>query len=206
VRKPKEKKIRNKDDYDYLGFKNDSMSEKWTLMWLECLLNEGFIENIQRADNFHLTDAVYKKYHDVLKTKTNIKEEPLLQSSSYTPDFEFDITPKGQKLSLFKEIDTLERCFKRSDFTFITQNNHCIIEVKGTKFGGKNSTLAEFVYKQKFTYQKYGVYVNLVTPDKLFPLTFCSPGYLLSPIKQIQRKIKFKIVHFQDWLKQQKIN
>ena len=87
------------------------------------MLNEGFIENIQRADNFHLTDAVYKKYQDVLKTKTNVKEEPLLQSSSYTPDFEFDITPKGQKLSLFKEIDTLERCFKRNDFTFITQNN-----------------------------------------------------------------------------------
>ncbi len=206
MRKPKEKKIRNKDDYDYLGFKNDSMSEKWTLMWLECLLNEGFIENIQRADNFHLTDAVYKKYHDVLKTKTNIKEEPLLQSSSYTPDFEFDITLKGQKLSLFKEIDTLERCFKRSDFTFITQNNHCIIEVKGTKFGGKNSTLAEFVYKQKFTYQKYGTYINLVTPDKLFPLTFSPPKFLLTDITKKARKIKFKIVHFQDWLKQQKIN
>lgn len=206
MRKPKEKKVRNKDDYDYMGFKNDSMSEKWTLMWLECLLNEGFIENITRADNFHLTDAVYKKYHDVLKTKTNVKEEPLLQSSSYTPDFEFDITPKGQKLSLFKEIDTLERCFKRNDFTFITQNNHCIIEVKGTKFGGKNSTLAEFVYKQKFTYQKYGIYVNLVTPDKLFPLTFSPPKFLLTDITKKARKIKFKVVHFQDWLKQQKIN
>lgn len=206
MKKPKEKKVRNKDDYDYLGFKNDSMSEKWTLMWLECLQNEGFIENITRADNFHLTNAIYKKYHDVLKTKVNIKEEPLLQSSSYTPDFEFDVTSKGQKLSLFKEIDTTERCFKRNDFTFITQNNHCIVEVKGTKFGGKNSTLSEFVYKQKFTYNKYGIYVNLVTPDKLFPLSFSPPPFLLTNITKKARKIRFKVVHFQDWLKQQKIN
>ena len=108
-----------------------------------------------------------------LKTKSKQVQKHLLHPHKYTADFYFTLTMKGERLNI--------------PFIINENTGGAVIDVKGAfnQHGGDR----EFSINQKWTYEKYGVFVNKVIPEKLFKSTWCPQGArLTSKTRQIKKK------------------
>lgn len=193
----RKRKKRAAEKIDYNGIDCDSFSEKCCLFWLFELEYAGYIKNIKRSDTYILFDPVTRTYIERLKTKANTKQETLLEGCVYTPDFYFEVTPKGEKFPLFSFIGSQDKLRRRSSYNVIYQNKDgkmmAHIEVKGTVYRTSNDTTEKFSVTKKWLWEKHGVFVNLFQPDKVFPLTFTPKNYLITERKGDKRKIKWKV-------------
>ena len=113
---------------------------------------------IYHPSSFLLSDRQTVKVTKQLKTKTKIIDKFLLHPHRYTPDFVF------YKLDPLDQFDHgLTDCKKGIIF----------VDVKGVFSGGRNNNSSiTFPISQKWVYDKYGVYVNKVVPEKFFKKTF----------------------------------
>lgn len=136
--------------------------------WLEEMADKNIISNIEyESESFEL-------FPDYKTEKNKINKH------IYTPDFVFNCNDSV----LFEKI---EKFYNKKNL-FIKTGNKVYIEVKAD-FDYKNMTKS-FVINQKWMFQKYGIYVNLVKIPSFFSKTFIPYKYLLTK-KGNQRKINF---------------
>lgn len=198
----KKAKRKTKPIISYNDIICDSEAEKWILFWLFELKEAGYIESIERAKSYKLTDSVSHQYEKKLKTKTIIKNEVILLPCSYSPDFFIKLTEKGKKLDIFRELGSYNRLKEKGKITFIHIAGEALIEVKGTQFRHSQDTTEKFKVEQKWLWQEYGLYVNLVQPDKLFPLTFTPEKFKYTEKKKQLRKLRWKSRNLEEFLKE----
>ena len=159
----------------YKGVEYDSQEEIEIAMWIEEAIEAGLImpKVVYQPEAYKLSPKQTKTVLKQLKTKSKQVEKHLLHPHKYTADFKIIFTTKGKKL-----------------LPFIGSGHNdtrAVIDVKGAfnQHGGDR----EFSINQKWTYEKYGVFVNKVIPEKLFKSTWVPDGArLTSKTRQIKKK------------------
>lgn len=186
-----------KKQLEYRGISCDSDQEIFFLYWAFTLLDAGYIETIERAESYLLSEPVFEVYteEEKLKTKTKIvnKKLNILREHKYTPEFKLVASIAGEKL--FKSIINPEGLFfpkKPDSWEIIVENK--------PKFDQNNMSRL-FKINQKWVYNTYKEMVNLVIPEILYEQTFVPKQYLRTKTGKI-RKINFKIRTFEEWIKE----
>ena len=158
---------------EYNGIEFDSMEEVEFYMWIQEACDNGLIIGYKyQPDSFELSTKKVKCVTKRMKTKTKKIEKHLLHPHKYTADFGVLFTIKGIEC----------------EFPFtLASDGEATIDIKGSfnQHGGDR----EFSINQKWVYEKFGVYVNKVVPEKLFKATWCPKEARLTPkTKQIKKK------------------
>ena len=145
-------------------------NEEWFFYhWLLEAEYKNLVENIEyEAKYFILSPPVTVPMVKQLKTKTKTVDKHLFHKHYYTPDFTFKVVADILRPYF---IDTL--C-QRTDY--ITT------DVKGNfnPYGDGR----DFPVNQKWTWDKFEVYVEKIVPDKLFKKTWCPEICRYSPVKK----------------------
>ena len=173
-------------------YEYDSQEEIFFSWYLMELKEHGVIKEWSyHPKKFILSDRIVYVYEKQLKTKSIIKDSVILNNHEYQADFLIKWNPQW----LGKIYMSLTSKLHVRDFVFIASNDKhfTVIDVKGTFAGPHNNSAISFPLDQKWTYQKYGIYVQKIIPKKLFPATFTPKKYLLTPTGK-PRKIDFKVV------------
>lgn len=184
-----------------MNFHEVQSNEEWYFSWwLDDLKKYGVINNyLYESNKFILSEN--KKYPILrqLKTKTRTDYLTLLQEHVYTPDFLVEWNDEYK--NIFFRIISDETCTVKAPFFAITgkKNNksYTFFEVKPS-FDQNNMTRL-FRISQKWLYDKYGLYVELVIIPNLFSKTFTPSRYLFTDKSRQKRKIDFNIVNFNTW-------
>lgn len=162
----KDKKI-----YEYKGILMDSQEEVWFAMWLQELKKNGYIVTWDKVTKpMEITKAVKFPYIKETKLKTKIKTESkeftLLNAMNYTPDFSIFWTDYGW----IKFGSPLTNPKKDSIFFSGGSIDDTLVEIKPS-FDQNNMT-RDFITKQKFIFDKFKLFINLIFPEELFEDTF----------------------------------
>ena len=186
---------------EYMGMSLDSMEEKMFLYWCEELIQAGYIEKVERAKSYKLTNGVYNCYTKETQLKTKLKCEPkmdcVLNTYSYEPDFHVFFTAKGFEKFCWK-LGTPTKVNKEFIADLLYDfNKFCTFEIKGNF--NRDNMIRLFQNNRKVLYDKYGIFANLVIPDKLFEATFLPKKASLTPTGQ-QRKINYPTKTLQEFL------
>lgn len=200
----------------YRDIECDSDEEVYFLMWCFELQERGYIDKVERAPTFKLTDGWINEYEEQLKTKTKIKHQTILQPSEYTPDFLLTFSEdKYKKLVWLKSTLRIE---DKMDKLFIGTNDARIFLTSGYDNGNSgfpytqalievkprfdaNSMTRLFKNNQKFLYDKYGIFVNLVKIPDIFITTFTPKEYTKTSGGK-DKKINYKITYIENFLEQ----
>ena len=146
-----------------LGF--DSEQEFQINEWLKELKNHGLVGEINyQPSSIRLNDELI--IHIPVEGKIKPKKQVILKKHDYTPDFE--ITAKN---SLFEPVmEHLGKVFKSDKSTIILEVKPDTHDLKLQDSHG--STRLFTSRTQPCVYEKFGIFVNLVTPNILFSSTF----------------------------------
>jgi hypothetical protein len=184
-----------KEQKYYNGIAVDSQEEIMTILYFEELIEAGYVESLERAPTYNLSERLEKKYTQVVKMKTKTKEveknQVLLESHVYTPEFVVNWTHAGTVLF----VDRMNNMTK-IDAPFIGSYT-TLIEVK-PGFDQNNMTRL-FKINQKWMWEKYQLYVNLIQPHKLFEETFTPKAYLTT-LTGKQRVIHWKVKSLEEYV------
>jgi hypothetical protein len=154
----------------------DSKEEEWFSWWLDELKDRGYVKHYDRAISFSLFEAV---------------KELKLRGHEYTPDFEV-----CWKLGAINELKLgIHNWPLLAGFSM----EKSIIEIKPS-FDAHNMTRL-FKLNQKWVYSKYGIYVELVIPEKLFEKTFCPDRFRYTDSGKGLRKLKQSYLNIDDYIK-----
>jgi len=189
-----------KEKWTYLGLQIDSEEELAILYWLEELKDAGYIRTIERAKSFSLSPALEQHYTKevVMKTKTKVieKKTTLLKEHIYTPEFDILFTVKGTNLFL-KDINSTEQ----QESKFLVSHNvyRAFIEVKADF--SQNNMERLFVVNQKWMFDKYRLFINLLKPKELFKKTFTPKKWLVTPKTKKLKKLDWELNTLSDYIK-----
>lgn len=160
----------------YNGIEFDSNEEIEFYMWIQEAINAGLLytEFTYQPESFLLSGRQSREEIKQLKTKTKILDKFLLRPHLYTADFSFELTSKG--------------CDHNLPFEMHERGPYVVVDIKGgfNLHGGDRG----FAINQKWVYEKYGVFVNKVVPEKLFKATWV-PHFARFTPKTNQLKRKF---------------
>ena len=177
-------------------------NEEWYFSWwLDDLKKHNIIKNyVYESNTFTLATARSYSILRQLKTKTRIDQLSLLQEHVYTPDFRIEWNEDFNH-RVYRLIDD-DTCTNKPPFFAIKgkQNNkhYTFFEVKPV-FDQNNMTRL-FKLSQKWLYDKYGLYVELVIVPTLFKKTFVPSRYMLTDKSRQSRKIDFDIKTIEKWM------
>ena len=199
----------------------ESNEELWISYYLDELLTAGFIlEWKYQPQAYQLFDGFKYPWVEKLSTKTKFKNATLLQGHEYTPDFLIKWSPAANDL-FFNTIDDGIN-LRESNFIAHCGNNLSIIDVK-PQFDMQNMTRL-FTINQKWMMDKFGLYVQKIIPVKetkqyhkignknkkvyshstwsgIFPKTFTPERYFLTDVSMKPRKINYKAIGLNEYLK-----
>jgi hypothetical protein len=187
-------KEKNEKKY-YNGIQIDSIEEQMTVMYFEELIEAGYVEKLERAPTYTLSERLEHRYTQVVEMKTKTKEveknQVLLESHVYTPEFLVNWTHAGAALFV-------DRMNKKSkiDAHFIGAYR-TLIEVK-PNFDQNNMTRL-FKINQKWMWEKHKLFVNLIQPHKLFEQTFTPTAYLKTATGK-QKVIHWKVRSMENYI------
>jgi len=147
------------------GFR--SAEELFFSYWLKELENENLVSDIQYEP--HSIVLCEKAKYDMLKIMKNGKEKKVTVSipysgHTYTPDFLFN-SDSEQVRSLFHIPD---------------KGKTIHVDIKGGF--SLHADKEAFPIKQSWIFEKYGIWINRVIPDKLFKATFVPEKVRYSPL------------------------
>lgn len=172
----KEPKTATKGVYKEIEY--DSLEELGMLQWLFELKAVGYIKSIKRADSYLLSDAYINHYAEKMKrVSSKPMTQTLLHGHSYTPEFEVEWDKKALDNILWLENQgKMQKTFiaHTVDEKYITY-----IEVKPAF--DRNNMERLFKLNQKWMFQKYKKFINLVKIKELFEKTFTPKEYLTTP-------------------------
>ncbi len=174
---------KKKEQRYHNGMPVDSDEEVLCLMWLEELMEAGYIIKIERAPTFSLFDGLTNVYETEKQLKTKVKSvehrQVLLATHEYTPEFRITWAPKAVGVLIWKFYrDVNEKFNKLFVYTQHVEAPISYIEVK-PEFDQNNMTRA-FRINQKWMYEKHELFVNLVLPSKLCEDTFTPAAWFVT--------------------------
>jgi len=202
----------------------DSKEELYFSWWLNDLVEREIVKSYEhKPRTFTLSEQ--RQFFELKPVKQRkgteemlIKNIPhtLLQPCTYTPDFlinwNFDtFVGVDHTRNLFiKSFPYVQQFEKKALFyayatTLIPPTCHSYIDVKGDvsiRVAGNQTSTVVFPVKQKWAYQRYGIYINSIKVPSLFPKTFTPKRYLLTDITEKERKINFEVRTLNEFLKQ----
>lgn len=187
----------------------ENKTEIYFTWWLDDLIEAGYVEKYTfqpyTIQLFPEVDIKYKKVKQ-LKTKKKISQcnHKLLESASYTPDYEIIFTYKARGL-FFSNIN--KDCYNSFNelfyfFNLDDKSNKCLVDVKSADYQlGMNTSTVKFPIIQKFLYHYKNIMINRIIPFKgkschknyLFPNTFTPKRFLLTDKKRGKRTIHFPV-------------
>jgi len=189
--KPRKEKRKNTTGH-YKGIAYDSLEELAFLQWASEAQRAGYITHISRAESYLLSSALVHDYVLNMKTRSKPSTQVLLRGHSYTP--EFVIKWNKSALDKFVSIPVHGKKMENLFIGYLEDNViTTLIEVKPTF--DQNNMERLFKINQKWMWDKYQLFVNLVKPQKLFEDTFTPGEYRTTPsgrprvIKWSQRTI-----------------
>lgn len=182
--------MKKKTDGTYRDIYYESPEELGMLKWLFELKDAGYIRRIERGSTYVLAEKIVHKHTVKLKTKNKILEQTLMREHVYTPEFNvtWNWTKARDKFLWYINDST------KFDKLFVSQfddKGECftIIEVK-PDFDQNNMTRL-FMLNQKWMWDKYKIFVNLVKISDLFPKSFTPKEYLKTPTGK-DKKLRWK--------------
>jgi len=159
----------------YNGIEFDSPEEIEFYQWCEEAVENNIISSfVYHPNPYILSEQVTYTKTKVLKTKIKEIKAELLKPHVYTPDF----WVIGVKRPIFKD----------SVFYYKT------IDVKGSfsRFNDDKS----FSINQKWMYQKHGIYVEKIIPEKFFRETWVPQKARYTPAGKLKKKyIGYKTIN-----------
>ena len=182
----------------YKGIPYESFEELHILYYLFDLMDKNIVKKIERSPSYILSDKKELEYTEIkqLKTKQKIasKKHLVIREHTYEGDFKvvFDMQ-KGEKFLYCSSSEGKE--IKNNPFFFNGYENGdpvVYLEVK-PDYNLVNNMERIFHVNQKWVYEKYKVFFNLIKPIKLFSSTFYPKAFLITPTgkeKKITKKIK----------------
>lgn len=162
----------------YNKIKFDSDEEVFVAMWLDELQQAGIVNSwTHDCIAFPLSGGLKVNFSNFVKLKTKTKEvrktKILLRPSEYTPDFKvvFDEKAWGTFISAVSEFnDETHVLFNPDSIIFSNFYKVAFLEVKPS-FDQNNMTRL-FKNNQKFVWERYKIFINLIEPEELFKKTF----------------------------------
>jgi hypothetical protein len=155
-----------KKQYTYNSINYDSPIEVDFAKWVEEAKSAEFIEEIiYQPETFLLVPKKTVPEVKHLKTKTKTIEKFFLSALTYQADWSIVFS---------------EKFLTKFDHGLITfQGNKFYLDVKGA-YNYKDAYRRLSIY-QKLVYDRYGIFVNMVIPDKFFQKTWCpQAAYFMS--------------------------
>jgi len=204
----------NHDNYE-------SKEELWISYYLKELRAAGYVSGWEyQPKTYTLSEPIRYTWKEKLPTKIKSKHQTILQGHEYTPDFMI-VWNECARHIFFNTIDDNVN-LKNSPFIAHSGNNLTIIDVKPS-FDMQNMTRL-FIINQKWMMDKYGLYVQKIVPVKeskhyhkignkeknvyshstftgIFPVTFTPERYFLTDMTMKERKIQFKAILLDEYLK-----
>ena len=170
----------------------DSPEELYVSWYLDELEEAGYVERyLHQPKSLELSDKKTFPWEKVLKTKRKQMSSTLLQGHIYTPDFSVTWEESAEEL-FFKSIFFARNNVKGIMFANWPNdafNFYSYIEVK--PIFDRNNMTRLFTINQKWVYDKYGIYVQKIIPQKLFKDTFTPQRYLSTDSGKQKRKLNF---------------
>lgn len=195
-------KKKDKEPLVYNDIPCDSLEELAFCQWCHELQETGFIEKVERGKSYQLTDGYSKVWKETihLKTKDKIvdKKQVILKPSIYTPDFLIYWNKKGLDKfcsNIFLDIKC-DKIFIND--IMLTDNHFTTVEVK--PIYDQNNMERLCINNQKFLFDKYFIYVNIIKPTDLFEKTFTPKEYLLTTKTKQKRKLNFEVRSLNEYL------
>lgn len=178
-----------------------SEEEKYFSWWLDELVSIGIVNRYMYESNtFTLSKAKSYPLLTIMKTKTKLVEKSLLEGHEYTPDW--CIEWNEQYLNRFFRLINDETCTVKCPFYAIrsTKDNkpYSFFETKGSFDRGNMTRL--FRITQKWLYDKYGLYVDLLKIPDLFKKTWTPDKYLKTNKTGQPRTINFPVRSLNEYL------
>jgi len=184
----------------YHGMQIDSDEEQVMLQWLEELAMAGYISKIERADTFRLSEPLINSYIELKQLKKSVKnidkEQKLLEGHVYTPEFKVTWEKFNNAIVAFPNGGNR----KRDEILLSGMDRDNVVtylEVKPE--WDQNNMERLFKINQKWMWEKYQIYVNLVKPAQLMANTFTPDAYLLTATGK-KRMIHWPVRSLQEWL------
>lgn len=198
-------KDHSKEQLYYKGIPCDSNEEIFFCMWCNELQEAGYIEYYGRGESYLLCGPMTNDYAQQLKTKSKPCSQTLMQGHSYTPDFEIVWSMSGIHRFVWRQYKDINDKFSKLFIGHLCSNplgkedgqliTH--IEVK-PGFDFNNMTRA-FKINQKWMWNKFSIFVNLVHPQDLFEKTFTPKEFLITSTGK-DRKTNWKIRSLKEYL------
>jgi hypothetical protein len=176
---------------------NDEMYFHWYLMTLK---EHNFILEYElQPKPFILSEPVVSQYVKPMKRVENkTLEYTILNGHIYTPDAQIIWNPRVAKNVLYKDAYTFpfldinpdeikERC---DTLPFIATCGVSYVEIKPAHDFQNMTRLVKL--NQKWVFDKYKDFVNIITPQKLFNETFTPSRYFYTDKSPKERKINYK--------------
>lgn len=184
---------------EYKGIAYDSLEELAFLQWASELQRAGYIKSIERAESMLLCGPMYIDYAQQLVTKSKPMSQTVLHGHSYTPEFKiiWDKKALDRIVSIIGEKKKFDKIllgsWENSTEDFVT-----IVEIK--PLWDQNNMERLFRVNQKWMWDKYQIFVNLIKCPELFAKTF-TPGEYLTTKSGKSRLIRWKVKSMYSFLK-----
>jgi hypothetical protein len=187
--KKKEPKKATKGIYKEIEY--DSLEELAMLQWLFELKAAGYIKKIARAESYLLSMAYVNDYVENMKrVSSKPMTQTLLHGHSYTPEFEVHWDKKAlDKFIWMSGQGKMTKVFIGYEFENNPGSYVTYIEVK--PLFDQNNMERLFKLNQKWMWQNYSIFINLVKVKDLFEKTFTPKEYLTTPSGK-KRVLKWK--------------
>lgn len=174
----------------------DSDEEMYMFWYFQELKEKGFVNEITlHPESFILSEPLVVDYKKQLKTKVNSVPEEILKGHVYTCDLliEWNIDNICDLWTLYNS--EIRKKKGQSLNTILAHRNHkgkyiSYIEVKPAYDMQNMTRLAKI--NQKWLFDKYGLYVNIIVPEKHFNKTFTPDRFRLTNKSKVDRKIKYQ--------------
>lgn len=165
----------------------DSNQEMYFAYWLEDLKQKGLvIDYVYEPAPFILSNDVKIQWNKQLKTKQKSQESKILSSLQYTIDFKVVWSEETDSILTYTDGGTYDS--SPTKLIYRDSNNISYIEIKPS-FNYQNMNRHVKV-KIAWVYDKYGKYIQIISPFKLFRDTFFPNRYMTTDSKKNARKIK----------------
>lgn len=181
----------NNDRFHIQGKEAASDEEYYFYFWCLTLRNLGYIKEIVfQPPVFNITPKQTYQYIKLMKSKTKLAENTLLNPHTYQADYVIEWNKSAHHI-FFEILGGADNYKSKNEVLLLAQYRKdkiiSVIDTKGAvsfAHARNNSTVIKFPINQKLVYQKFGIYVNKVVPfasnDKrncLFSKTFTPDEY-----------------------------
>lgn len=184
-------KKKKKYEEEVNGLPVDSIGEVYFAWYFEELKQSGYVQDYKRGQSYLLSDSLINNYVVQLKTKSKPMHEVVLMGHSYNLDYEVTWTDLGVKHFCNKFGEKFTKPF------VCDSNNKSYFEAKPSYDFNNMTRLATL--NVKWLYQKYGIYTQVIVPERIFKKTF-TPKLMLKTKTGKDRKLNFKVRSLEEYL------